>query len=540
MYSSVLQYNNIKVSLLNSIDTVSLIIRKFKNNYIVGLLYSSSQFLHKKKRFRSGGLLCEEIFGYSYICENYKCKKLKFNENIINNKYCHKCGNIMISNKYRRYRFGAIFLNFPIINPLYFKKFEYYMKLFNLDTKFNSYNLYSNFYNDYSDYYLSKETGIGNSHLIVIIFLNFINIFYNFFSSLKIFQHKLNNIKTYKNKLFISNIKILNTINTNTIFKNIFLLLLPILPIKLRASIVVSNELKLNSKFNILYKFIIDVNNKILNSKYKFHYDTKYIFTLFLLIKVLVTYSQFNLIFKDSYNIYSKLQGKYGLFRQNLLGFRVDYSGRASIVSGPDLTIPSIGIPINMLKRPFNFKTDELDEVEIEEDLHTYSENYDMFNNLNEHSFLINRAPTLHKMNTQSFHPIFTEGNSIKFVPLLCSGYNADFDGDQMGMFSIIFKTSVIESKYMIRSLTNIYSPTNKKNVFNLTQGLILGNYLLSSHNYFKVFSTVVLGHYTSLIDLKFNNLYINTPITLRYNNYFYSTTIGRQVLNINLGMCNE
>nr|APQ42933.1 RpoC1 [Babesia sp. Lintan]QAX27052.1 RpoC1 [Babesia motasi]QAX27083.1 RpoC1 [Babesia motasi] len=525
-------YSNIKLSLSTLDNIIKSIIRKNKNDYIIGLIDSSSQFLHKRKRFRTGSLLCEEIFGYAYLCKNNICKKLKFNENIVYNNLCHTCGRKMRINKHRKYRFGAVYFNFPIFNPLYLAKCIKYIDLFKTFNQFSYYNLYA-FEFDHK-YFNSISTAIGNSYIVMNVFLNFINLLYKFFSSIEILKYKLNSIKSYKTASFLD-LKILNTTNNLNKFKNFILILFPVLPINLRHSIKTAEHSKLTSKFTLLYKFVIDINNKIINPEYKFHYEVKYIFVLFDLLNTLLNYSKLQSLLKQDYNIYSKLQGKYGIFRQNLLGFRVDYSGRSSIVSSPDIGLNSIGVPIQMLKRfsPVSLEDLESEDMEELEAYSSYTSNYDIFNRLNDYSFLINRAPTLHKMNTQSFEPIFTEGRSIKFIPILCPGYNADFDGDQMGVFSLLFSDTIKESKYIMRPITNLYSPTNNNNMLNLTQGAALGKYTLSMYKYCNYGNNIILNNYTSLVDLQINYLYINTPLTIRHYNYFYLTTLGRSLLGV-------
>ncbi|KAK1932137.1 hypothetical protein X943_003562 (apicoplast) [Babesia divergens] len=342
---------NLKLSLIHSSDIIKLILRKTNIGYIIGIVNNSSIFLHKKKDLNMGGLFCEEVFGYLYICKNIHCyNSFKFNKNIIFNNICIKCNTLMKYNINRKYRFGSLFFNFPIFNFLFFNKFIKNIILFNLTDKFNSYNIYSlNYLTYYNNKYISNIFK-GNFNNIISVFLNFINLFYKFFSALEIFKYKLNLIKIYNKSLF-NQLYLLNTnINNKIIFKNSFLILFPILPIGLRSYIHITDDLILNSKFNILYKFMIDINNKILNKTYYFSYNIKYIFILFLLVKFLLTHSKFQFIFNKYLTLYTKLQGKYGIFRQNLLGFRIDYSGRAVITSSPDLPINYIGLPVDMLK----------------------------------------------------------------------------------------------------------------------------------------------------------------------------------------------
>nr|YP_009170345.1 DNA-directed RNA polymerase subunit beta-like subunit [Babesia orientalis]ALE29343.1 DNA-directed RNA polymerase subunit beta-like subunit [Babesia orientalis] len=551
------QCGYIKLSFSNNLDIAEKLIRFEENEYTFSLVYTSSPYLHKRIRYRPGGMLCEAVFGYRFICKQSKCKKLFFNENRISNTSCYYCGHIMKFNKNRENRYGAIFLNFPICNPLCIQKLSDLSELFKQFTNFKKNNIYYGTHDlALNDGTQNKEIYIGNSCAVFKVFSSFINFVHFFCSSISVFQ-KTHYEKKISNKKFLENIKTIKDVNSPT-FKELFLLLMPVLPINLRENLGKVNGKQIDSKFNYLYRFVLDLNNKILNKDYNFNYNVKYVCLLFFLIKIIITYALLLDVYPDNSNIYVRLQGKYGIFRQKLLGFRVDYSGRTVIVPGSDLPITNVGLPISMIHKhnqpsvsfdidknlrvyARKFKTKKLQQYIGQTKPKAEQKFYDMclfiskmFNNINDNSVIVNRAPTLHKMNTQAFNTVLSEGRAIKFTPICCTGYNADFDGDQMGIFSILFDSVVNEAQLLSRPMVNLYSPTNKKNMFNATQGVLLGNYIITVYNYLNMGLTTVIGNLTTLIELNINTFYINSPLTLRHNKYFYKTTIGRHLLKVN------
>ncbi|EDO05067.1 RNA polymerase Rpb1 domain 2 family protein (apicoplast) [Babesia bovis T2Bo] len=553
------QYKNIEVSFLNYNDILNKIVRVDNEEFIISLVYNSSPYLHKRIRYRDGGILCEKIFGYRYICHSKTCNKvLKFNENRIKNSSCYYCGKAMKFNNEREGRYGAIFLYFPICNPINIKNLSDLFKLFKKFNEFDKYNVY------YGECYRAptapceEQLSASDFERFFNRFYNFINFLYEFCKILKLFKTKLFRKKSYKSKIFSDNIHIIKHIQNNH-FTEYFVILMPVIPINLRENLGKINNKKIDSKFNYIYRFLLNANNTVLNRP-KHKYNLKSIAMLFFTAKTLITYTLFLDAYPDSNNIYNRLHGKYGLFRQKLLGFRVDCSGRSVIVPGPDLHISYVGLPSNMLHKFSLTYKDYEDENKkklrkkikkfrrsilklYDPNLKTISRkkarklsnrcllSCDLFDNTIDNTVIVNRAPTLHKMNTQSFHPLMAEGRAVKFTPICCAGYNADFDGDQMGVFSIIFKNSLIEAQLLTRPMINLYSPTNKKNIFNLTQGALLGKYTLTAYNYTNCLSTSVIAcNNAVLVELSFNNFYVNSPYTLRHYKRFYKTTIGRQL----------
>jgi DNA-directed RNA polymerase subunit beta' len=184
------------------------------------------------------------------------------------------------------------------------------------------------------------------------------------------------------------------------------------------------------------------------------------------------------------------LKGKQGRFRQNLLGKRVDYSGRSVIVVGPELKFYQCGLPKKMaleLFKPFIMK--RLVENGIAHNIKSAkrmvekvrTEVWDVLDDvIKEHPVLLNRAPTLHRLGIQAFEPVLVEGKAIKLHPLVCTAYNADFDGDQMAVHLPLSVEAQAEARYLMLSVNNILAPKDGSPITTPTQDMILGSYYLT------------------------------------------------------------
>ena len=184
------------------------------------------------------------------------------------------------------------------------------------------------------------------------------------------------------------------------------------------------------------------------------------------------------------------LKGKTGRFRQNLLGKRVDYSGRSVIVVGPELRLHQCGLPKKMaleLFKPFIYnKLEERGLVTTIKSAKKVVENersevWDILEEvIREHPILLNRAPTLHRLGFQAFEPILIEGKAIQLHPLVCAAYNADFDGDQMAVHVPLSIEAQVEARSLMMSTNNILSPANGKPIIVPTQDTVLGLYYMT------------------------------------------------------------
>ncbi len=221
------------------------------------------------------------------------------------------------------------------------------------------------------------------------------------------------------------------------------------------------------------------------------------------------------------------LKGKQGRFRQNLLGKRVDYSGRSVIVVGPELKLHQCGLPKKMaleLFKPFIYNRLERkglvgtikaakEMVELQE-----TEVWDALEEvIKEHPVLLNRAPTLHRLGIQAFEPVLVEGKAIKIHPLVCTAFNADFDGDQMAVHVPLSPKAQIESRVLMLSSNNILSPANGKPLTVPSQDLVLGCYYLTKSKQRAIGAGKVFGNVDEvMLALQSQAVELLTPIKLR------------------------
>ena len=184
------------------------------------------------------------------------------------------------------------------------------------------------------------------------------------------------------------------------------------------------------------------------------------------------------------------LKGKQGRFRQNLLGKRVDYSGRSVIVVGPELRLHQCGLPKQMaleLFKPFVMK--RLVDQALAQNIKSAKrmverarpQVWDVLEEvIREHPVLLNRAPTLHRLGIQAFEPVLVEGKAIKIHPLVCTAFNADFDGDQMAVHVPLSAEAQAEARILMLSTNNILSPAHGRPIATPTQDMVLGLYYLT------------------------------------------------------------
>ncbi|MFQ5354106.1 MAG: DNA-directed RNA polymerase subunit beta', partial [Thermodesulfobacteriota bacterium] len=236
------------------------------------------------------------------------------------------------------------------------------------------------------------------------------------------------------------------------------------------------------------------------------------------------------------------IKGKGGRFRQNLLGKRVDYSGRSVVVVGPDLRLHQCGLPKKMaleLFKPFIYH--KLEEKGYATTIKSAKkmlekerpEVWDVLDELiKEHPVLLNRAPTLHRLGIQAFEPLLIEGKAIQLHPLVCTAFNADFDGDQMAVHVPLSLEAQTEARVLMMSTNNILSPASGKPIIVPTQDIVLGLYYLSREK------PGVMGElkaYSSFDEVRAaydaGYLHLQARIKVKHNNNMYETTTGRVLL---------
>ena len=233
------------------------------------------------------------------------------------------------------------------------------------------------------------------------------------------------------------------------------------------------------------------------------------------------------------------LKGKQGRFRQNLLGKRVDYSGRSVIVVGPYLKLHQCGLPKMMaleLFKPFIYnkliEKGHCTTIKVAKRMvdQQKQEVWDILEDVvQEHPILLNRAPTLHRLGIQAFEPILIEGKAIQLHPLVCTAFNADFDGDQMAVHVPLSIEAQIEARVLAMSTNNILSPKDGTPIIVPSQDIVLGMYYMSrvrpyARGYDKVFSSreeAQFAYHTG-------NLHLQAPIKIRLDGKLIETTVGR------------
>ena len=245
------------------------------------------------------------------------------------------------------------------------------------------------------------------------------------------------------------------------------------------------------------------------------------------------------------------LKGKTGRFRQNLLGMRVDYSGRSVIVVGPDLKFHQCGLPKKMaleLFKPFIMK--QLVEDGIVHNIKSAKKYVERLNSnvwdildkvIKDHPVLLNRAPTLHRLGIQAFEPVLVEGKAIKLHPLVCTAYNADFDGDQMAVHLPLSTEAQAEARLLMLSTNNILAPKDGKPITTPTQDMVLGSYYLTSGNVEEQAVRSFMDYDEMFKAYSTNNVKIHDTVNVLYRDeetgesQIVKSTVGRFIFNEHL-----
>src|SRR6056297_2925416 len=237
------------------------------------------------------------------------------------------------------------------------------------------------------------------------------------------------------------------------------------------------------------------------------------------------------------------LKGKQGRFRQNLLGKRVDYSGRSVIVVGPDLKMHQCGLPKKMaleLFKPFvmkglveeghahNIKNAKRMVEDVDESVWGILEEA-----IKDHPVLLNRAPTLHRLGIQAFEPVLVEGKAIKLHPLVCPAYNADFDGDQMAVHLPLSAEAQTESRLLMLATTNILNPSDGAPITIPTQDMVLGVFYLTTIKEDRKGAGKIFANANEAIKAyDTDRVYIQAPVKVRLDGEIIETSSGRVIFN--------
>src|SRR5476649_839407 len=445
------------------------------------------------------GLFCAKIFGpikdYECLCGKYK--RLKHRGVI-----CEKCGVEVTLAKVRRERMGHIELASPVAHIWFLKSlpsrlgmvldmtlrdiervlyFEAYVVIEPGMTPLKARQImteedYYNKVEEYGDEFRAEMGAEGVRELLRAI---------NIDEQVEVLRTELKNtgseakIKKYAKRLMVLEV-------------------LPVLPPELRPLVPLDGGRFATSDLNDLYRRVINRNNRlkrllelkapeiiVRNEKRMLQEAVDSLLDNGRRGKAMTGANK-----RPLKSLADMIKGKGGRFRQNLLGKRVDYSGRSVIVVGPQLKLHQCGLPKKMaleLFKPFIFNKLELLGLAttikaakrlVEQEV---PEVWDILEEvIREHPVMLNRAPTLHRLGIQAFEPVLIEGKAIQLHPLVCAAFNADFDGDQMAVHVPLSLEAQLEARTLMMSTNNILSPANGKPIIVPTQDIVLGLYYLS------------------------------------------------------------
>ncbi len=333
--------------------------------------------------------------------------------------------------------------------------------------------------------------------------------------------------------------------------ENMILRVLPVLPPDLRPLVPLEGGRFATSDLNDLYRRVINRNNRlkklieikapdvILRNEMRMLQEA--VDTLF--DNGRRTFSVKGEGKRPLKSLSDLLKGKQGRFRQNLLGKRVDYSGRSVIVVGPELKIHQCGLPKMMaleLFKPFVIqKLEEKGLVQTVKSAKKFVEKerpevWDILEEvIKDHPVLLNRAPTLHRLGIQAFFPVLVEGKAIRLHPLVCTAFNADFDGDQMAVHVPLSFESQLECRFLMLSANNLLSPASGHPVMTPTQDIVLGIYYLTKMaTNRKGEGRAFAGVEEVLHAIADRQVDIHAKIKVRYDGKIIETTPGRVVFN--------
>ena len=514
------------------------------------------------------GLFCERIFGPSkdYECACGKYKRMRY-KGIV----CEKCGVEVTTSKVRRERMGHIKLATPIAHIWYSKGTPNKMSLLlGISTKELESVLY------FSRYIVTDagETGLEKGKILTDReYKLYESQFKNGFTAkmgaegvlalleeidLKELEKKLENEmdtehSSQKRKKVIKRLKIVrDLILSGNRPEWMILTVLPVIPADLRPMVQLDGGRFATSDLNDLYRRVINRNIRlkklmsikapeivIKNEKRMLQEAVDALIDNGRRGKPVVTQNN-----RELKSLSDMLKGKQGRFRQNLLGKRVDYSGRSVIVVGPSLKMNQCGLPKKMaleLYKPFLMrelvKRELASNVKIakkmveEEDENVWELIEEIIKN---HPVLLNRAPTLHRLSIQAFQPILIEGKAIRLHPLVCSAFNADFDGDQMAVHLVLSQEAQMEAKLLMLATNNIIAPSSGKPIAVPSQDMVMGCYYMTKEKKGAKGEGKLFSNRNQLITAyQSGKVSVHAVVKVRVEDELLDTTPGRLMFNL-------
>ncbi len=524
------------------------------------------------------GLFCERIFGPTkdWECNCGKYKKIRYKGVV-----CDRCGVEVTQSKVRRERMGHIELAAPVAHIWYFKGIPCRMALL-LDMSpksleevmyFISYVvidpgstpllkkqiLSEKEYEKYEREYGNKfKAGMGAETVKKLLQeIDLDKEAKDLRDSLKVSQGQ-KHVKIVKRLEVVESFK-----HSNNRPEWMILEALPVIPPEIRPMIQLDGGRFATSDLNDLYRRVINRNNRL---KKLIEIGAPSIIVrnekrmLQEAVDALIDNGRRGKAIMGAGNrplksLSHTLKGKQGRFRQNLLGKRVDYSGRSVIVVGPSLKMYQCGLPKEMaieLFKPFVIR--QLVERGIAQNIKGAKKLIERLDDrvwdvvedvIKEHPVLLNRAPTLHRLGIQAFEPKLVEGRAIRLHPLVTPAFNADFDGDQMAVHVPLSQEAQAESRILMLASNNILNPKDGKPVVTPSQDMVLGNYYLTIEkkneigegSVFKDFNEAVLAYENKYITLHSRfaidvNSFEDNKFAEKHHNHFLITTLGKLIFN--------
>ena len=536
---------------------------------------------YRSLKAEKDGLFCERIFG---PIKDWECSCGKYKRIRSKDKVCEKCGVEVTTKKVRRERMGHIKLAAPVshiwysgatpsrmgllldISPKALEKVLYFASYIvtKVDPKIDSEDIHKfqllteKEYKEKLEKY-DKDFEVGMGAEAIKGLLSEIDID-QLSESLKT---ELANTKGQKKLRLIKRLEVVESFRkSNNKPEWMILDVIPVIPPEIRPMVQLDGGRFASSDLNDLYRRVINRNNRLnklldLNAPEIIIRNEKRM--LQEAVDALIDNGRRGKPVTGPSNrplksLSEMLRGKQGRFRQNLLGKRVDYSGRSVIVVGPELKIYQCGLPREMaleLFKPFVMK--RLIETQKASNIKNAKKKVDkadpevwdaLENVIKEHPVLLNRAPTLHRLSIQAFEPVLVEGRAIKLHPLVCSAFNADFDGDQMPVHVPLSAEAQAEARYLMLSANNLLKPADGKAVTVPSQDMVLGSYYLTidkagepgEGGIYRDFDEAMMAYENKLLGL---HAPIKVRVTKEINGETKSAiidaTLGRLIFNRNI-----
>ncbi|HCQ3599126.1 TPA: DNA-directed RNA polymerase subunit beta' [Staphylococcus aureus] len=519
------------------------------------------------------GLFCERIFGPT---KDWECSCGKYKRVRYKGMVCDRCGVEVTKSKVRRERMGHIELAAPVSHIWYFKGIPSRMGLL-LDMSpraleeviyFASYVVvdpgptglekktllseaeFRDYYDKYPGQFVAKMGAEGIKDLLEEIDLD---------EELKLLRDELESATGQRLTRAIKRLEVVESFrNSGNKPSWMILDVLPIIPPEIRPMVQLDGGRFAKSDLNDLYRRVINRNNRLkrlldLGAPGIIVQNEKRM--LQEAVDALIDNGRRGRPVTGPGNrplksLSHMLKGKQGRFRQNLLGKRVDYSGRSVIAVGPSLKMYQCGLPKEMaleLFKPFVMK--ELVQREIATNIKNAKSKIERMDDevwdvleevIREHPVLLNRAPTLHRLGIQAFEPTLVEGRAIRLHPLVTTAYNADFDGDQMAVHVPLSKEAQAEARMLMLAAQNILNPKDGKPVVTPSQDMVLGNYYLTLERKDAVNTGAIFNNTNEVLKAYANGfVHLHTRIGVHassFNNPTFTEEQNKKILATSVG----